>query len=71
MLAVGISCCVMVFASACAKHADYISHQLFYGYINHIFIDAAAYATHGIGLIPIAKYVEPLWMIITGEVIDV
>jgi hypothetical protein len=34
--------------------------------VPHVVWDAFSYSIHGIGLIPLAKNIEPLWAIVTG-----
>lgn len=47
---------VMVFGSSIAVY-----HWI---PIPHLLADTLAYGLHGIGLIPIAKHLEPLWLLI-------
>lgn len=62
-----LSICVMTtgsFIAACAHHVHILPSC--FKSIEPIIVDVIGYGMHGLGLIPIAKYVEPLWAILTG-----
>lgn len=55
---VGLGVSLMVTGSAMALHAQEIA------FLPHVLWDTLAYGIHGIGGIPIAIHVEPLWRIL-------
>lgn len=65
LLATGIGFVVMAVGSSVACEATLLSHAT---HIPHFIIDMGAYLVHGIGAIPIAKYCEPVWLILMGSV---
>lgn len=54
------------FGIAVSLGGSYLACNHYHG-CNIVVWDMLAYSIHGIGLIPICKHVEPLWMIILGE----
>lgn len=64
VVAVGLGVVIMMTGSGAAMSAEFLSHWLF---LPHIVIDTIGYGVHGVGLIPICKYAEPIWVLVMGE----
>lgn len=54
---------IMLTGSSIAMSAEAIGHLVL---IPHVLVDTLGYSIHGIGLIPLCKYAEPIWFLVMG-----
>lgn len=55
---------IMLTGSFIASERDVIGHAVG---VHHLFFDTLGYFLHAAGAIPALRYVEPLWLLLTGE----